>query len=241
MSILTGTLVAVLSFGVGAMASNGLREVTAYVNTALNIQLNGNAFEAYEDDGSAVLPITYNDRTYLPVRAVANACGLSVDYDNDTNTVILGEKSEWARFDGNNIVCKVLPGYDMDFTHDVEQLFTSGQSFESGYVVKADYGNYIKATFDTNGKYQKMRFSVANKLDKPIAESGIDGITLKVYDANKEIVIKELPFNLNESIENAEVDIAGLEKVRIEVKYDQNAFSGKHTTSKIVLGDIAFK
>lgn len=36
----------------------------------------------------------YNDRTYLPLRAVAEAVGKSVDYDETTNTAYIGNKVE---------------------------------------------------------------------------------------------------------------------------------------------------
>jgi hypothetical protein len=36
-------------------------------------------------------PIVYNDRTYLPARAIAEALGITVGWDAETRTVILGE------------------------------------------------------------------------------------------------------------------------------------------------------
>jgi len=39
----------------------------------------------------------YNDRTYLPLRAVADAVGKYIDYDAATNTVYVGETNNFAQ------------------------------------------------------------------------------------------------------------------------------------------------
>lgn len=51
-------------------------------------------------------PITYKDRTYLPLRTVANLVGIGVDYDSKTNTALLTSNN--AAIYKNNI--KVIDG-----------------------------------------------------------------------------------------------------------------------------------
>ena len=42
--------------------------------------------------GRVVEPFIIDGVTYLPLRAVANALGVAVDWDGSTNTVLLGEQ-----------------------------------------------------------------------------------------------------------------------------------------------------
>ncbi len=67
--------------------------IQAIQNTQVKIKLDGK-IQNFKDEstGEVQYPITYNDRTYLPLRNVANLAGLNVDYDADNNTAILNSK-----------------------------------------------------------------------------------------------------------------------------------------------------
>jgi len=86
--------VAVGAFALGASASSTLEEISAYLNKGVKIKLNGLAWTPKDADGNVIYPITYEGTTYLPVRAAGEAIGLKVDWDNDTQTVLLGEKTK---------------------------------------------------------------------------------------------------------------------------------------------------
>jgi len=87
--------IAAVVFSTGIVyAGGGLTAVTAYFNSALRITYNGLAFNPQEADGSAIPAILYNNRTYLPVRAVAEQSGIFVDYDDRTSEVILRSENE---------------------------------------------------------------------------------------------------------------------------------------------------
>lgn len=57
----------------------------------IKLVLDGNAFVPKDEDGSIMEPFTYKGRTWLPVRAVAEALNKEVNWDAETSTVILGE------------------------------------------------------------------------------------------------------------------------------------------------------
>ena len=82
--------VMVFAFAAGAVAGPAVQDITASLANDIKITLNGDAWTPM-DNGTAMAPIIYNGRTYLPVRAVGEAVGLPVDWDEATRTVILGK------------------------------------------------------------------------------------------------------------------------------------------------------
>ncbi|TBL80212.1 DUF4352 domain-containing protein [Paenibacillus thalictri] len=83
------TSVAVVSMSIGAFAATNLEEIRAYVNKGLNISLNGKLWTAIDEEGKILYPITYNGSTYLPARAVGEAFGVKVGWDDVTQTMSL--------------------------------------------------------------------------------------------------------------------------------------------------------
>ncbi len=83
--------ISAVSFLLGGLAvvSAG-QAIQAIQNDQIKVSLNG-VVQIFKDEttGEIQYPITYNDRTYLPLRNVAQLAGLSVDYDVNSNTAIL--------------------------------------------------------------------------------------------------------------------------------------------------------
>ena len=71
-----------------ALAARVERQATLLFNN-IRISLNGNLITPRDAQGNAVEPFIIDGTTYLPVRAIGDALGLSVDWDGATNTVLL--------------------------------------------------------------------------------------------------------------------------------------------------------
>jgi hypothetical protein len=84
-------VIMLFAFTAGVVAAPAVQEITANLANDVKITLNGNAWTPKDADGSTMVPILYQGRTYLPVRAIGEALGVKVNWDNDTRTVILGE------------------------------------------------------------------------------------------------------------------------------------------------------
>ena len=82
--------VMLFAFAAGAVAGPAVTNITANLANDFKFTLNGEAWTP-TDGGNAMAPIVYNDRTYLPARAIAEALDIKVDWDEATRTVILGE------------------------------------------------------------------------------------------------------------------------------------------------------
>jgi len=89
LKIMIMTLVMSIMFSGGAYAESSLEQISAYLNRGITLTWNGETFYPLEEDGTRVYPITYNDRTYLPVKFVAEKAGLTVEWEGETQTVSL--------------------------------------------------------------------------------------------------------------------------------------------------------
>ena len=85
------TTVMLVGFIAGATASSGIIKITADINTNINYILNGDKFIPKDADGSRMDTIIYKGRSYVPLRAIANALDVPVNWDDKTSTIILGE------------------------------------------------------------------------------------------------------------------------------------------------------
>ena len=86
-----GILIGTTMFTATGFASNDtVQKELAYRN--INIVIDGNEITPTDANGNYVEPFIMDGTTYLPVRAVANAFGKDVSWDDTTNTVSLDEK-----------------------------------------------------------------------------------------------------------------------------------------------------
>jgi len=85
------TLILIFSSVVFAAST---QSVSSILNTAIKFTLNGNAWVPKNANGETLYPLSYNSTTYLPIRAVAEATGMSVVWDGTTQTIHLDKSSE---------------------------------------------------------------------------------------------------------------------------------------------------
>jgi hypothetical protein len=84
--VLAVALALVVSPSVGVYAQTGTREILAeYQN--LTIRIDGKTIIPKDASGATVYPFVYEGRTFLPVRAFANALGCGVSWDDPKKAV----------------------------------------------------------------------------------------------------------------------------------------------------------
>jgi hypothetical protein len=139
----------------GSLTVAGANQVIqATQNTEIKVSLNGQV-QSFKDEttGEAQYPITYHDRTYLPLRNVAQLAGLSVDYDGKTNTAILknGNSSDYSFDDEmssilNNVI--QLENQSGGFW-SINKYYTKDGKF---YFVRTGEGSPMTVVYNENGK-----------------------------------------------------------------------------------------
>lgn len=83
------TLALICAMALGAAAAVTVQRITADLRPDISVTVDGKKQDLLSQDGAAVSPITYNGTTYLPVRALSEALGLDVAWDQNTQSVIL--------------------------------------------------------------------------------------------------------------------------------------------------------
>lgn len=215
---------------VGAAAAD--EEIKAFLSYSLKIKLNGSEYAPVNEDGTPMYPITYKGRTYLPVRALANALSVAVDYDSETHTVYLGEK-ERIPLKGEDYEKM----YTSQFSVDKAQLMVNGKQYEWGIVYTGTAGSYEYSGFIyPRGRYQKF-CGVACMED---TDNSTDEVIIKIRENDYQgKVLKELTVKKGESIP-FEIDIPG-----VKTLYIQNLVSDRVPKStnpdKMIIGEPYFK
>ena len=88
---LIGACSSVILIGSVSFAAQYSDTVQRFYNN-IKISLNGTEITPKDINGNVVEPFIIDGTTYLPVRAVGNALGLNVDWNGETNTVILSNE-----------------------------------------------------------------------------------------------------------------------------------------------------
>ena len=104
----SGLLLATMVFGLGvpALAASVKQLNAAYSD--IKITLDGKGITPTDANGNTVEPFAVDGTTYLPVRAVANALGLGVEWDGATQTVKLTSNPGDQSQSGNSAVANAL-------------------------------------------------------------------------------------------------------------------------------------
>ncbi len=66
-------------------------EVDVLINPEISINYDIQSYNFYDAIGNNVFPITYNDSTYLPVRALSSLFKKGITWQGDTKTILLGQ------------------------------------------------------------------------------------------------------------------------------------------------------
>ncbi|GIP34807.1 stalk domain-containing protein [Paenibacillus sp. J2TS4] len=218
--VLASTATLALGLVAGATAAPVLENISAHLNWGIQFKVNGQDWTAKNQEGNKLAPITYNDDTYLPARALAEALGTAVDWDNDTQTVIIGERLETVQIN----LEKIDAGYSSKVMATTDKQYTvqNGVDYKAGAVVSDVNSAQKDFKLVPDGKYQKL------ELDFFGLELEED-VDIKVYGA-KDTVLKHVILSSSSSNRKVDLDIGGLKEVKVEFKSSPGASETVFTT-----------
>lgn len=135
--VLAMGLTLALGLGMGAYAASNNETISALLNRDLKVVYNGVEQNLTDAAGQAVYPISYNNTTYLPVRAVSSMMGLPIEFNSEEYSVDLGTKetqpaalTSLTNSGGNNLSSIIRDAEDLKVeTADGLQTYTTGLTF----------------------------------------------------------------------------------------------------------------
>ena len=92
--LVCGLIIGILIASPVNTLAKSLSQTVDIVYRNIKITLDGKEITPKDVDGNIVEPFVINGTTYLPVRAIANALGLPVGWDEPTSTVKLGDQGQ---------------------------------------------------------------------------------------------------------------------------------------------------
>ena len=89
-SLLVGyILVFMFAFVGGVGAATKIEKIEATINHGISIILNGTKWTPKDVNGNVVQPISYKGSTFVPLRAVSEATGAYIEWDQDKQEITL--------------------------------------------------------------------------------------------------------------------------------------------------------
>ncbi len=209
--VILGTFAGIMIGGITVVGAN--QAIQAMQNTELKVNLNGQ-IQTFKDEttGETQYPITYHDRTYLPLRNVANLSGLNVDYDNNSKTAILTkEYSETQLIEAARVHLKITKDYVPSLASVEEQsddmVLIHLFDIDDDHVATSDWYTVNKYTgVGTNVMGEKIDISPENlikMIHKKISHSDIQrnlayqSLLMEFYSNNKLPDIPEVDISMN--------------------------------------------
>lgn len=116
-----------LTGATGVFAGTQLEKISAYLNHGISFNVDGAAYSPTDGNGKKLAPITYNNSTYLPVRAIADALHVPVSYDGKKGQVIIGEAT-------SNPSTLSNVSYSAAQKEAIQKAFAQFDGFETAYA-----------------------------------------------------------------------------------------------------------
>ncbi|MFD0698531.1 stalk domain-containing protein [Paenibacillus sp. GCM10027628] len=156
----------------GVYAGASIEKIEAYLNHEIMFKIDGKVWIPKDQDGKALSPIVYDGASYLPVRAMAEATGVAIDWDQATKTILLNTKRDSSgepykdakSYNGNGTS---IPNTDSQSgtstaPTSVFKYGTSDKPYSDPlFSMKIKQGKYVRWIDDSDGKHL-MSMIVAN-------------------------------------------------------------------------------
>ena len=152
--------------------------VSATLRPDIMVKYNNEAIELRDSKGELITPIIIKGSTYLPLRAIANLTGLNIDWDNESNTILIEDKIEEKDEIGvRGVVKNLVKGKD-GVTFLVEGKLEEDTMLDIAYVTVN-----MKTVVMKNGVEITKDFAYGEIKEGDIVETVFTGPIAKSYPA----------------------------------------------------------
>jgi hypothetical protein len=123
-----------VSGAAGVYAGTNMQKITAYLNHSIGFKVNGVTYTPADPNGKKLAPITYQNTTYLPVRAIADALKVPVKYDSKSGQVLIGSSQSIGNTTSQVNLTEVE--YSKEQVKEINKAFANFEHFETAYAPK---------------------------------------------------------------------------------------------------------
>jgi len=150
-----------LSGAAGVYAGSKLEKISAYLNHGITFKVNGAVQSLTDSNGKKLVPITYQNTTYLPVRVISNMAGINVQFDAASQQIRL----ETTKGGDNQPAGEVTTvNYNEAQIKAIKKAYANFESFETAYAPKQMTANdsYVKAAATGDGVNLIFKHMIVN-------------------------------------------------------------------------------
>ncbi|MFC5404794.1 hypothetical protein [Cohnella soli] len=199
------------SFG-SAYAAVNMEPINAFFNRGVSFVLNGEQWQPKDQAGKPMAPINYKGTNYLPVRALAEALKIPIDYDTANQKIYIGGKPA-----GQTPIFAMPIEIDNIYavlSKDAKETLVNGKQYKQ--VLKIEqYGDVIVTL---NRKYKRL------VLDGAVIEPGEHEVEFSLYNAadtagnTADTILEKHSVSPEDKVKTMIFDVTGLDKIKIHVQ-----------------------
>jgi hypothetical protein len=212
------------------------QQITATLDSGIKIVYSGVEQTMKDTNGNVVYPIIYNGTTYVPIRAVSNMLGVSVDWKDETRTVLLGTQTVPLADTPSVPVTSsgaLYLGFDLEAYQNNRYATTSttvkmgGMSYN--YAIMFNPNRWPLSSlrdtsgiidFNLDGNYS----SISGKVGHVDGSRDMDAV-LTIYGDEK--IIKTCALKPNMFGDDISFNVAGIRQLKIDMSVTENVLSNE--------------
>lgn len=174
--------------------------------------------------GNKIEPFAYEGTTYLPVRALAEALGKTVQWDEATNTVFIGD-GEITPAQGSAVdLLEITSPFSKEHAYETSNYSLGGVNYKNAIKYRSGLYEIGHTNFNLEGKYTNLTGKLGADQEGSVMRFDFiaDGRLLQSYD----VVAGQLPIDVN-------LNVTGVRL--LEIKYE---ITSEHRSSDSAFADI---
>ncbi|TNJ63345.1 hypothetical protein FE784_25845 [Paenibacillus hemerocallicola] len=199
------------SYG-SAYAAANLEPINAFFNRGVSFVLKGELWQPKDESGNPLTAIHYEGSNYLPVRALAEALKIQIDYDAVSQKIYIGGRP--AEKTPIFAMPMEIDNIYAILSKDSKETLVKNKQFQE--VLKIDqYGDVV---FTIDRKYKRL------VLDAAVVSPGEHEVEFSLYNASDnaantaQTILKKLAVKPDDDVKQLVFNVEGLEKIKIHVQ-----------------------